>query len=181
MHSHSHDAISVQIYITQKYEKITVNLFWLNDLSVFENRLFCFFLNVCLIEQLYCYKFCMFICYACSVDFYSLVERGKKPNRFLSHFKSARLHVHKAYFLSVNSLIWKYFLINCYISNHSLGHIRLFFNSHDFLIAYFTKSLLFFLLHCIKFKCLFPLLTSYRSLLSNWFALAAQISLNRDS
>lgn len=143
---------------------------------------FVFFLNVCLIEQLYCYKFCMFICYACSVDFYSLVERGKKPNRFLSHFKSARLHVHKAYFLSVNSLIWKYFLINCYISNHSLGHIRLFFNSHDFLIAYFTKSLLlFFLLHCIKFKCLFPLLTSYRSLLSNWFALAAQISLNRDS
>lgn len=128
---------------------------------------FDFFENVCLIEQLYCYKFCMFICYACSVDFYSLVERGKKPNRFLSHFKSARLHVHKAYFLSVNSLIWKYFLINCYISNHSLGHIRLFFNSHDFLIAYFTKSLLFFLLHCIKFKCLFPLLTSYRSLLSN--------------
>lgn len=84
--------------------------------------------------------------------FILLLKERKNPTDPLSHFKSAGLHVHKAYFFSVSSLIWKYFLISCYISNHSLGHIRLFFNSHDFLIAYFKKSLLlFFWLHCIKF------------------------------
>lgn len=105
--------------------------------------------------------------------FILLLKERKNPKDPLSHFKSARLYVHKAYFLSVSSLIWKYFLISCYISNHSLGHIRLFFNSHDFLIAYFFGY--------IVLNFMFLLFTSFRSLLSKWFALAAQIYLNRDS
>lgn len=88
--------------------------------------------------------------------FILLLKERKNPTDPHSHFISAGLHVHEAYFLSVSSLIWKYFLNSCYISNHSLGHIRLFFNSHDFLIAYFKKSLLlFFGLHCIKFHVSF--------------------------
>lgn len=113
--------------------------------------------------------------------FILLLKERKNPTDPLSHFKSAGLHVHKAYFFSVSSLIWKYFLISCYISNHSLGHIRLFFNSHDFLIAYFKKSLLFFFFGYIVLNFMFLLFTSFRSLLSKWFALAAQIYLNRDS
>lgn len=114
-----------------------------------------FFLNVrwnyCIVKNFVC-SYVMPVVWL----FILLLKERKNPTDPLSHFKSAGLHVHKAYFFSVSSLIWKYFLISCYISNHSLGHIRLFFNSHDFLIAYFKKSLpLFFWLHCIKFHVSF--------------------------
>lgn len=61
-------------------------MFWLHDLSSFDKRLgFFFFLMFARITVLL--KFSMFICYACSVDFYSLVEREKKPNRSPESFQ----------------------------------------------------------------------------------------------
>lgn len=142
---------------------------------------FFFFLNVCLIEQLYCYKFCMFICYACSVDFYSLVERGKNPTDSLVISNQQGYMYIKLIFSQ--STVWSG---NIFSSIAIFLIIALGTSGYFSIVMIFWLHILqnhyfFFLLHCIKFKCLFPLLTSYRSLLSNWFALAAQISLNRDS
>lgn len=84
---------SLFIIHNTKIREITVYMFWLHDLSSFDKRLVFFFLNVrwnyCIVKNFVC-SYVMPVVWI----FILLLKERKNPTDPLSHFKSARLHVH---------------------------------------------------------------------------------------
>lgn len=128
-------------------------------------------------------KFSVFICYACSVDFYSLVEREKKPNRSPESFQISKVTCTLSLFSLSLTVVWSgnIFSSVAIFLIIALGTSGYFSIVMIFWLHNFKKIIASFFFGYIVLNLKFLLFTSFPSLLSKWFALAAQIYLNRDS
>lgn len=124
----------------------------------------------------------MFICYACSVDFYSLVEREKKTQQIPWVISNQQGYMYIKLIFS-QSVVWSgnIFSSVAIFLIIALGTSGYFSIVMIFWLHNFKKIITSFFFGYIVLNFMFLLFTSFRSLLSKWFALAAQIYLNRDS